>query len=119
MPECLVGNGRTPTIDITILPDGQPFMDSFVEGVLADFQLTRAEEKLVAKAERVHTVLVDSLVAEMTRLNEIGVLTRPFVSADFLDFRHFTVERFKLYILSGCGRRRRIHAQPCHLTGSV
>lgn len=94
LPEHLVGNGRTPSIDIAFLPDGQIYMDNFVEGVLADFQLTPAEETLVAQAERVHAVLVDSVVREVHRLAEKEVWQRPFLSADFLDFRHFTSEQF-------------------------
>lgn len=94
LPKSLVGNGRTPAIDITFLPDGQPLMDNFVEGVLADFRLTNTEEMMAAQAERVHTVLVDSLVREVNRLAVKGVWQRPFLSADFLDFRHFTLERF-------------------------
>ena len=93
LPDCVVGAGRSPAVDVTILLDGQPFMDNFVEGVLADFQLTPAEEQLMAEAEQVHTVLVNSLVQELGRLNRIGRLERPFISADFLDFRHYTVER--------------------------
>ena len=94
LPESWVGNGRTPSIDIAFLPDGQIYMDNFVEGVLADFQLTSAEEAMVAQAERVHAVLVDSIEREVHRLAEMGVWKRPFRSADFLDFRHFTLERF-------------------------
>lgn len=94
LPEGLVGNGRTPSIDIAFLPDGQIYMDNFVEGVLADFQLTPAEEAVVAQAERVHTVLVDSVAREVRRLAENGVWQRPFLSADFLDFRHFSLEQF-------------------------
>jgi sugar/nucleoside kinase (ribokinase family) len=94
LPESWVGNGRTPSIDIAFLADGQIFMDNFVEGVLADFQLTPAEEAVVAQAERVHTVLVDSLEREVDRLAEKEVLKRPYLSADFLDFRHVTLERF-------------------------
>ena len=93
-PESLVGNGRTPAIDIAFLPDGQVFMDNFVEGVLADFQLTPAEEAVVAGAARVHAVLVDSIEREVHRLAEKGMWQRPFLSADFLDFRHFSLERF-------------------------
>ncbi|MCA9901695.1 MAG: hypothetical protein H6654_17350 [Ardenticatenaceae bacterium] len=94
LPESWVGNGRTPSIDIAFLPDGQIYMDNFVEGVLADFQLTSAEEAMVAQAERVHAVLVDSIEREVHRLAEMGVWKRPFRSADFLDFRHLTLERF-------------------------
>lgn len=94
LPESLVSNGRTPSIDIAFLPDGQIYMDNFVEGVLADFQLTSAEEALVAQTARVHTVLVNSVEREVHRLAKKGVWQRPFLSADFLDFRHFSLERF-------------------------
>lgn len=94
LPESLVGNGRTPSIDIAFLPDGQIYMDNFVEGVLADFRLTPAEEAAVAQAARVHAVLVDSVAREVHRLAEKGVWQRPFRSADFLDFRHFSLEQF-------------------------
>jgi sugar/nucleoside kinase (ribokinase family) len=62
--------------------------------VLADFRLTPAEEAVIARAERVHAVLVDSVVREVHRLAEKGVWQQPFLSADFLDFRHFTLEQF-------------------------
>lgn len=108
LPESLVGNGRTPSIDIAFLPDGQIYMDNFVEGVLADFQLTPAEETLVAQADRVHAVLVESVAREVHRLAEKGMWQRlalsgptrlgmskgPFLSADFLDFRHFSLAQF-------------------------
>ncbi len=94
LPESLVGNGRTPSIDIAFLPDGQIYMDNFVEGVLADFRLTAAEEARVAQAAQVHAVLVDSIEREVYWLARKGVWQRPFTSADFLDFRHFTLERF-------------------------
>lgn len=94
LPESLVENGRIPSIDIAFLPDGQIYMDNFVEGVLADFRLTLAEEAAVAQAARVHAVLVDSVAREVHRLAEKGVWQRPFRSADFLDFRHFSLEQF-------------------------
>ena len=94
LPDSLVGNGRTPSIDIAFLPDGQIYMDNFVEGVLADFRLTPAEEAVVAQAEQVHAVLVDNIEREAHRLAEMEVWERPFLSVDFLDFRHFTLERF-------------------------
>jgi len=108
LPESLVGNGRTPSIDIAYLPDGQIYMDNFVEGVLAGFQLTPAEETLVVQADRVHAVLVDSVAREVHRLAEkgvwqrpalsgqtqLGLSKRPFLSADFLDFRHFSLAQF-------------------------
>ena len=94
LPDSLVGNGRTPSIDIAFLPDGQIYMDNFVEGVLADFRLTPAEEAVVAQAARVHAVLVDSVEREVHRLAEMGAWERPFRSADFLDFRHVSLEQF-------------------------
>ena len=94
VPESWVGNGRSPSIDIAFLPDRQIYMDNFVEGVLADFRLKPAEVAMLAQAERVHTVLVDSVEREVHRLAEKGVWERPFLSADFLDFRHLNLARF-------------------------
>ncbi|MCA9920177.1 MAG: hypothetical protein KC445_19600 [Anaerolineales bacterium] len=94
LAESWVENGRSPSIDIAFLPDRQIYMDNFVEGVLADFRLKPAEVAMLAQAERVHTVLVDSVEREVHRLAEKGVWERPFLSADFLDFRHLNLARF-------------------------
>ncbi|MCB8943327.1 MAG: hypothetical protein H6658_06205 [Ardenticatenaceae bacterium] len=93
LPASIVGRGAAAAIDIAILPDGQPRMDNFVEGVWADFAVTAVEQTLIAQAEHVHTVLVEGMIRELVRLGENGVWERPLLTADFLDFRHFTVER--------------------------
>jgi sugar/nucleoside kinase (ribokinase family) len=95
----LVGRGASASIDIVIQPDLQPHMDHFVEGVWADFACTPAEERMVAEAERVHLVLVEGAIRELDRLAEAGVVEAggargPEITADFLGFRHYTVERF-------------------------
>lgn len=86
--------GRSASIDIVIEADRQPSMDGFVEGVWADFRLTEAEERLVAGAERLHTVLVEGAITELARLAGAGRLAGVEVAADFLGFRHYTVDRF-------------------------
>ncbi|MFN8631754.1 MAG: hypothetical protein U0838_15980 [Chloroflexota bacterium] len=90
--------GASASIDIVIQPDLQPHMDHFVEGVWADFACTAAEEQVVADAEGLHLVLVEGAIRELTRLADAGVLEPggvrgPEVTADFLGFRHYTVER--------------------------
>lgn len=93
-PGSIIGDGRSASIDIVIRRDRQPFMDHFVEGVWAGLCLTAEEEAVVAGAGRVHAVLVEGVVAEIHRLGVAGRLAHPTVSADFLGFRHYTVERF-------------------------
>lgn len=94
LPASLVAHGATCSIDIVMRADRQPFMDHFVEGVWADFRLTEEESTAVAAATHLHTVLVDPVVAEVHRLGAAGRLTHLQSSGDFLDFRHYTVERF-------------------------
>ena len=94
LPESIVGDGPSATIDIEILPDGQPHMDRFVEGVWADYRSTPREEALIAGSGGLHVVLVEGAIAELARLHAVGLLARRDVSADFLGFRHYTVERF-------------------------
>ncbi len=91
--EALVIPGATATIDVEILPDRQPHMDRFVEGVWADYALTDAERTWLVPGRRLHAVLVEGAVAELDRLAAVGVLRGVDVSADFLGFRHYTVER--------------------------
>lgn len=93
-PGSIVGDGPSASIDIVIQPDRQPHMDHFVEGVWAGLRLTDEESALVAAGERLHAVLVEGAVAEIHRLGEAGRLRHLTVSADFLGFRHYTVERF-------------------------
>lgn len=94
LPDTLVGDGPSASIDIVIRPDGQPWMDHFVDGVWDGLRLTTAEEEAVAGADSIHGVLTEGVIAEIHRLGAAGVLARPFVSADFLDFRHYSVARF-------------------------
>ena len=96
----LVGHGASASIDIVIEPDLQPHMDNFVEGVWASFASTPAEEALIAASPRLHLVLVEGAIRELARLSASGVVgagagaaVGPEVTADFLGFRHYTVER--------------------------
>ena len=93
LPESIVGQGASAAIDIAILPDGQPQMDNFVEGVWGNFRVTAVEQTIITQANHVHTVLVEGMIRELTRLGESGALDRPLVTADFLDFRHYTPRR--------------------------
>lgn len=92
-PEQLVAAGTSSTIDIEILPDRQPHMDHFVEGVWADYRLTQKERFLLARAKHLHAVLIEGAIAEIERLGDSGALAHIPVSADFLGFRHYTMER--------------------------
>jgi sugar/nucleoside kinase (ribokinase family) len=90
----LVTAGRSASIDIVIQPDLQPWMDNFVEGVWADYRCTPLEELAIAGAGRLHVVLVEGAIRELERQHEAGLLGHLEVTADFLGFRHYTVERF-------------------------
>jgi sugar/nucleoside kinase (ribokinase family) len=95
----LVGRGASASIDIVIQPDLQPHMAHFIEGVWASFECTAAEEASIAAAERLHLVLVEGAIRELSRLAAIGAIEAggargPEVTADFLGFRHYTLERF-------------------------
>jgi sugar/nucleoside kinase (ribokinase family) len=92
-PEQLVAPGRSSAIDVEILADRQPHMDHFVDGVWADYRLTQKERFLLARARHLHAVLVEGAIAEVERLGNSGALAHIPVSADFLGFRHYTVER--------------------------
>lgn len=89
----LVVPGRSSSIDIEIRPDRQPWMDNFIPGVWDDYRLTPRERDALAVAERLHAVLVEGAIDELERLASDGALTGRMVSADFLGFRHYTVER--------------------------
>jgi sugar/nucleoside kinase (ribokinase family) len=90
----LVARGPSASIDIVIQPDLQPLMDNFVEGVWAAYRSTPEEEAVIEGAERLHAVLVEGAIRELERLHREGRLAHLEVSADFLGFRHYTVERF-------------------------
>jgi sugar/nucleoside kinase (ribokinase family) len=89
----LVAPGRSSSIDIEIQPDRQPWMDNFVAGVWDDYRLSTRERGALADARRLHAVLVEGAIAELARLGDDGALARVAVSADFLGFRHYTVDR--------------------------
>jgi sugar/nucleoside kinase (ribokinase family) len=93
-PSELATAGASSAIDIEILPDRQPHMDNFVGGVWDDYRLTPRERAALSRAERLHVVLVEGAIAELERLGDDGALQPVgLVSADFLGFRHYTVER--------------------------
>lgn len=92
-PDELAAAGRSSTIDIAIEADRQPYMDNFVPGVWADYGLTARERDSLRDARRLHAVMVEGAIAELARLADAGALTSIEVSADFLGFRHYTVER--------------------------
>jgi len=92
-PEALAAPGRSSTIDIEIQPDRQPWMDNFVPGVWEDYRLTARERDALTHATRLHVVLVEGAIAELARLAAHGFLRNVAVSADFLGFRHYDVER--------------------------
>lgn len=85
--------GVSSAIDIEILPDRQPHMDNFVAGVWEDYRLTAREQASLRTAGRLHVVLVEGAIAELARLASDGTLAEIQVSADFLGFRHYTVDR--------------------------
>jgi len=92
-PGQLAAPGRSSTIDIEIQPDRQPWMDNFVAGVWDDYRLTPREREVLSGAQRLHVVLVEGAIAELDRLAAAGALAEVTVSADFLGFRHYTLER--------------------------
>ena len=89
----LAARGRSSTIDIAIQADRQPYMDNFVPGVWDDYRLTARERDGLRTAKRLHAVLVEGAIAELDRLAANGALAGIAVSADFLGFRHYTIER--------------------------
>jgi sugar/nucleoside kinase (ribokinase family) len=91
--EDLAAPGRSSSIDIEIQPDRQPWMDNFIPGIWEDYRLTPRERDGLAAAKRLHVVLVEGAIAELERLAAAGALQAIEVSADFLGFRHYTVER--------------------------
>jgi sugar/nucleoside kinase (ribokinase family) len=92
--ESIVRVGPSASIDIEFLPDRQPWMDHYVEGVCADLRFTPEEERLLDGARRLHAILVEGVIGELGRQGEAGRLDGLEVCADFLGFRHYTPERF-------------------------
>ena len=91
----LVTAGSSAAIDIVIRADLQPHMDNFVEGVWETFALTAAEEARLERGRRLHVVLVEGAIRELDRLAAVGRLDGLEVTADFLGFRHYTLERLR------------------------
>lgn len=87
--------GVSSSIEIEFRPDGQPWMDGFVEGVNASFRFSADEVALVAGGAPSHLVLVEAVDVELHRLAAEGKLDDAFLSGDFLDFRHMTTGRFR------------------------
>lgn len=90
----IVAAGPSASIDIEFLPDRQPWMDGYVQGVCGDLRFTAEEDRLLAGARRLHAILVEGVIAELERQGEAGRLAHLEVVADFLGFRHYTVDRF-------------------------
>lgn len=88
-------DGPSSSIDIEFRPDGQPWMDGFVEGANASLHLTTQELEPIVAGTPAHLVLVDVVDAELHRWADDDLLTNATLSADFLDFRHMTTERFR------------------------
>jgi sugar/nucleoside kinase (ribokinase family) len=93
-PGSIVGAGPSASIDIEFLPDRQPWMDHYVQGVCGDLRFTSEEELALVGARHIHAILVEGVIAELARLGSAGRLDHLEVVADFLGFRHYTVERF-------------------------
>lgn len=93
-PASIIRAGPSASIDVEFQADRQPWMDNYVQGVCADLRLTADEEHLLDGAHRVHAILVEGVIAELTRLGQAGHLEHVQVAADFLGFRHYTIERF-------------------------
>ncbi len=94
VPGSIVAAGPSASIDIEFLPDRQPWMDRYVQGVCGDLRFTPEEERLLVGARRLHAILVEGVIAELGRQGEAGRLAHLEVAADFLGFRHYTVDRF-------------------------
>ncbi len=92
-PAELASPGRSSTIDIEIQPDRQPWMDNFVPGVWEDYRLTTRERAALSMVRRLHVVLVEGAIAELDRLAGSDALRGIAVSADFLSFRHYSLDR--------------------------
>ena len=92
-PQDLSAEGRSSSIDIQIQPDRQPWMDNFVPGVWDSYRLTPREEDALIRADHLHVVLVEGAITELQRFGGESFMDDVDVSADFLGFRHYTVER--------------------------
>ena len=94
LPAQVMTPGRSASIDIAVRADRQPAMSNFVEGVWSGFRLDLVERDAVTAARRLHAVLVEPVIAELHTLGAQGLLTDVEVSADFLSFVHYDLDRF-------------------------
>ena len=95
MQSSLIKQGKAGSSDIYIRPDGDVFMDNWIEGVGADIELDAAEMGLIGQAKWLHTFLIDSIVAQLKRLSALGYLATTAVSGDFFDFSPFDLVTFR------------------------
>ena len=95
MPGSLIHQGKAGSSDIFIQPDGEVFMDNWIEGVGADIELDEVERALIGQADWLHAFLIDSIVNELKRLAAFGYLATTKVSGDFFDFEPFDLVTFR------------------------
>ncbi len=86
--------GSSASIQIALQASGEALITNFSPGVGDTFRLQPSEEALLTQADNLHLVLVGNIVTELLRLGVSEKLNKPVVSADFLAFQDFTVERF-------------------------
>lgn len=91
----LIQPGPACTVDVRFADDRQPVMDNFVEGVLADIELTDDEVDAIVDGTPAHFVLVDVFDQALHRIAADRSVVTARLSGDFLSFRHFTVDRFR------------------------
>lgn len=95
MPASLIKQGKAGSSDIYIQPDGEVFMDNWIEGVGAGIELDVAEMTLISRSEWLHAFLIDSVVGQLKRLTALGHLGTTGVSGDFFDFAPFDLITFR------------------------
>lgn len=94
LPDCITAPGSSASIQIALQASGEALITNFSPGVGDTFRLQPAEETLISQADNLHLVLVGNVVTELLRLGASEKLDKRLVSADFLAFQDFTVERF-------------------------
>ena len=104
--EELVAPGRSSSIDIEIQPDRQPWMDNFVPGVWDDYRLTPRERDVLRARGASTSCSSRARSPSSTGSPPTARSTDRAVSADFLGFRHYTVERLAQTMAP---RRPRVH----------
>jgi sugar/nucleoside kinase (ribokinase family) len=94
LPDLIVAPGSSASIQIALQASGEALITNFSPGVGDTLRLQPAEAALISQADNLHLVLVGNVVTELLRLSTCKKLAKPLVSADFLAFQDFTVERF-------------------------